>query len=228
MPVLDNRKHELFCEGLTAGLTQAQAYVNAGFSANSSDVGGNRLAKHHLVIKRLKELKLRKTSAAIEILTNPASVFVANAIRERQYRLTVLQELVDKLRLVIKERAEMYKDCGGGGSTGLLVLRKRNVGKVVVEELVIDAVVISELKDLLKQGAIETGEWQEGPQIQRVEDIDKKYPEYKNMSVAQLEAEHALLVETRDKLKAIRMQGQIEAPAGSVTEVVPDAQESQS
>ena len=222
MPALDNPKHELFCEGLARGLSQRQAYVNAGFSEKGADASASRLIREPLVNRRLKDLKLSQTKAACEVLTNPATVFVANAIRERQYRLTLLQDLVDRLGLIIKERAEAYKDSGPGGSSGLLVMQKKTLGtgprEVVIDELVIDGVVISQIRELAKQAAIECGDWEEKHRIDARRD---EHPDIKNMTAEQMYAEREILMRAKAEIDALRAQPakQIEAAQGSVEEV---------
>ena len=59
--------------------------------------------------------------------------FVAGQIAERQYRLAVYQDVVDRLRMVIDERAAaaraLPKDqIVPGGSSGLLARRQKMLG----------------------------------------------------------------------------------------------------
>jgi hypothetical protein len=37
MPVLNNQRREIFCQGLTKGLRKTQAAINAGFSVKSAE-----------------------------------------------------------------------------------------------------------------------------------------------------------------------------------------------
>lgn len=39
MPVLKNKRRELFCQGMVQNLTKTQAAMNAGFSAKSAESG---------------------------------------------------------------------------------------------------------------------------------------------------------------------------------------------
>jgi hypothetical protein len=55
MPALPNPKHELFAQGLASGLSQAKAYVQAGYKHDESHAG--RLARKASVQARVAELK---------------------------------------------------------------------------------------------------------------------------------------------------------------------------
>ena len=96
------------------------------------------------------------------------------AVRERQYRLTVIQDIVDRLRMVIHERAAAGRVLGDGAApgagTGLLVRMLKSLRdgkKIKIHEFwEIDGVTIQKLYDGLKQAAIEAGEWQEEARAQ--------------------------------------------------------------
>lgn len=61
MPALKNEKHEAFAKALARGITQAAAYIEAGYTAKSLAVGrvkGSQLAKRIEVANRVAELRL--------------------------------------------------------------------------------------------------------------------------------------------------------------------------
>lgn len=54
MPALANRKHELFAQGLAAGLSQAKAYGEAGYKAHTGNA--SKLAQDKSVVARISQL----------------------------------------------------------------------------------------------------------------------------------------------------------------------------
>lgn len=170
MPVLRNARREYFCQGIVKGLTQKQAAVNAGFSAKTAESAGSRLAKNVKVRARIAELrdlivKLGDgavTEAEIEA-QGEARVFIATRVRERQYRLTICQTTIDRLRALIDQRAAAYRDIAPGGASGLLVRNVRTMGKGKnakrIVEYTFDRALVSAMLECLKQAAIESGDW---------------------------------------------------------------------
>lgn len=54
MPALANRKHELFAQGLAAGLSQAMAYGQAGYKAHTGNA--SKLAQDKSIVARISQL----------------------------------------------------------------------------------------------------------------------------------------------------------------------------
>jgi len=73
MPVLRNQRQELFAQGIAKGLTQGEAYVEAGYKASPS--APSRLFENVRIKERVQELVGRK---AIDIIINKQ--FVTEAL----------------------------------------------------------------------------------------------------------------------------------------------------
>ena len=75
----------------------------------------------------------------------------------RQKRLELLQERHNRLNLIVDERGA---DMAGvpGGKSGFLARDYKSDGREIYK---VDGVLLSELREIEKQSAIETGEWQE-------------------------------------------------------------------
>ena len=196
MPVLKNQKHELYCQALVKGLTQTQAYINAGFSAKSAESAASRLAKDVRVKARIVELQALivkvgetdLTNAEIAVLAEPIP-FVRALVADRQYRLTVLQEFVTLLR-----------------------------GQTTDSEGRIRPAVIREARECLKQAAIESGQWDE----KQLHPVDPG-PDLSHLTTEQLFEEQRILRETMERIEAVRsgwpVPRMLEAGAGTVEEV---------
>lgn len=243
MPALKSEKRELFAQGLSRGLTKAQAALNAGFSEKSCTVEGSRLAKHPDVVSRVGELFAKVAEAKAKVATDAFEsalvevsggklgravvTAVATAIRDRQYRITILQDVVDRIRMLVDERAAHGRALpedqkAPGVETGLLVRKQKNVrrGKkiVVIDEWAFDGVVLSELRDTLKHAAVEVGDWEEKHQVKQTEG-----PDVSHLTDEQLFAEQKVLREARAKIEAIHA-GQpqplmLDAAVGSVEDL---------
>ena len=90
---------------------------------------------------------------------NISAGVVKLAIRDRSARVQILQDTLDRLRQVITTRASEHSD-HPGGATGMLVrdYRGKNAEKEIWR---FDAALVGQLKDVLKQAAIEEGQWGE-------------------------------------------------------------------
>ena len=65
MPMLKNQRWELFAQGLASGLTQGEAYVQAGYKQSPS--APSRLFENVRIKERVQELVGRK---AVEVIIN--------------------------------------------------------------------------------------------------------------------------------------------------------------
>jgi hypothetical protein len=234
VPVLPTERQELFAHGLAKKLKPIHAARNAGFTGSSISVTASRLAHDANVLARVEELKLilanvqakaetMALAACVAELPAKTASFIATEVRERTYRLNVLQDVVDRLRMVIDERAAAGRAIGEGAapgaSTGLLVrtLKSLRDGKKVKihESWEIDGVTIQKLYDGLKQAAIEAGEWQEEGRVLPPATVDVS-----DLTDEQLFEEQRILREARERLEANRagkpIQKEIQAAPGSV------------
>jgi hypothetical protein len=230
VPVLKSKKKELYAQGICMGCKPRQAAEKAGISQGSIESQVSRFQRDPIILARIAELKqliATATATTLQEVNEPVRVFVQAAIRERQYRVTVLQDLVDRLRLIITERADAYKDSGPGGASGLLVMQKKTLGtgprEVLIDELVADGVVIGQLKDILKQGAQEVGDWSDKHVLDTHSDA---HPDLRGMTAEELMIERDALLQAqsqaRQRIEALRASRQIEAAPGSVIEVSGD------
>jgi hypothetical protein len=84
---------------------------------------------------------------------------VQRQITDRNARVGILQDLVDRMRKVIEERGAEMADVPGG-SSGLLV--KTYKGKEAATAVYrFDAALVEQINATCKQVAIETGQWTE-------------------------------------------------------------------
>jgi phage terminase small subunit len=236
MPALKLQTHELFAQGLAKNLQPLEAARFAGFSPKGCDSQASRLKRAPHILARVQELCKEIARAGEAVLDEakvaamvprpvPLQPWMAVALRERQYRLTVIQDIVDRLRMVIDERAAAGREdesAAPGAGTGMMVRRRRNLivnkKRVIVEEYAVDGVVVTALLAALKQGAIEAGEWDEEHRAPTAETVDVSH-----LTVEQLYAEQRILRETREKLDRVHRGlppvEQIEAAVGTVEQV---------
>ncbi|MGO9257915.1 MAG: hypothetical protein ACLQU1_16620 [Bryobacteraceae bacterium] len=92
-----------------------------------------------------------------ELKTNFAEGVIQLAIRERSARVQILQDQLNRLLRLIEARASEYSD-HPGGATGLLVkdYRGKNAEREVWK---FDAALVAQINQVLKQAAIEEGQW---------------------------------------------------------------------
>ena len=105
------------------------------------------------------------------------------SIHDVNCRVAAQQERWLKLQQVIAERAaEPEMECVPGGRTGLIVLRKRAVGRgkavQIVEEAAVDTVTLNALLAVEAQAARELGQWT----VDRTAVKDEEYVEKLDMA----------------------------------------------
>jgi hypothetical protein len=131
--------------------------------------------------------------------------------------------------MLIDERAAAARAneaAAPGANTGLLARRQKNLrdGKKthIVEEWTYDSAVIGDLAMMLKQAAIEAGEWQEEGRVLPPATVDVS-----DLTDEQLIEEQKILREARERLEANRagkpIPLQIDAIAEAVVQSEPDA-----
>ncbi len=245
MPVLNRQRWEVFCQGLATGIAVEQAYVNAGFSENGAEKSSRRLRAHPKIASRVAELRTSIASGLAEItevapiqeliapeIASPVvatkRVFVLGNIADRVYRVSVLEDLLNRHLRLVQARAIDMKDVPGG-ETGLLVRRLKVIGSStnrrrggdgesvvertepdVREEYAYDGALAKEIRELTKEAGIEMGQRTEKQDVtvhapaaeQKFDDIPLEQ-----------------LIEARDLMERARAMLTIEAAPGSVEEV---------
>ena len=150
MPLLTNSKHEQFAQLVAKGASATKAYVSAGYSKAGADASASRLLRNARVCSRIEELK-----AAI------CERVIAREISRRTARVDQLQDVLDRIRVIVEERAVDMVDVPGGGS-GLLFrdFKGKDAGTPVYR---FDAAIVNKLNETLRQAAQEMGQWGEKP-----------------------------------------------------------------
>ena len=206
MPVLTNSRHERFVQGIISGATATAAYIRAGYSKNGAAQSAQRL---------LKNVGIQARRAALE--ERLVGTFVGGQIAERDHRLAVYQNSLDRLLALIDERAVAYEHVKPGGATGLLIRRVRMIGTgkntTRIEEYTFDRAVVTEIFKCLKLVAMEVGDWGKASPI-----TEDRGPDYSHLTVEQLYAQRRIPQEAKDKMDAVMNMpvGLIEAAAGAV------------
>jgi hypothetical protein len=177
-PPLANARWELFAQGVASGKTATQAYVNAGYKSAGAGQAAERLLRTVEVVRtRVDELKS-------EIAVRTVDLEITN----RNSRLLALQDLADRLRAVMIERAaDPAMQAIPGGQTGLLVRQQRHLGKG--DEYRVDVALTGEFRATLEQAAKEAGQWLEKSEATWRFDgnISKLPPEAQARMIEQLE-----------------------------------------
>ena len=111
---------------------------------------------------------------------------------ERNSRIRALQDLADRWRRLIEERAaDPHMEEVPGGKTGLLVRTKKMLGSGTnayeVDEYKADAAASAEFRDTLVQAAKEMGRWQERSQVARTWDWATMTEEERKTALQDLE-----------------------------------------
>lgn len=151
---LKNSKHEQFCQAVATGKSPEAAYLAAGYGGKGSAASAARLLKNAKVSARLQQLWTEVAEKSLKV-----------AISDRNKRLELLQDSVDRIGKLIKERgAEDTMQAVPGGSTGLLCRDYK--GKDATQAVYrFDAALIEKRNETLKQAAIEEGQWTEKRQL---------------------------------------------------------------
>lgn len=102
-----------------------------------------------------------------EIRKEMAEALKRAGLRVKEYRLNKLNDLLERIDMIIEGRAN---DMSGipGGDSGLLIRKYKSVGGFYgekVTEYAFDAALVSEIRELMKQAAQEVGEWTEKTEL---------------------------------------------------------------
>jgi phage terminase small subunit len=126
MPVLKNQRHEVFCRAVCSNCAPAEAYERAGFSGKGTHASASRLLRNAQICARIAELQQQS-----------AKVFVVGQIRERTYRVAVLEDVLRRMVGLMDARAIDLADVPGG-STGLLVRQLKSFEGNIVPSLSVE------------------------------------------------------------------------------------------
>jgi phage terminase small subunit len=214
---LSKESHELYAQSEARGATCTQAAIDAGFSSKSARAIGGRLHRDPRIAARVVAIKA-EIVAELDRMATPVATqarsFIRQQVQERQYRLSIVQDVVDRLRSLMDSRAAAFMESGEvcpGGETGLLARSEKMIGSgkaaVLITEYKLDSAVLSELRESLKQAAIESGDWDE-KQIKASAPADDAT---RGLSVEQLYARQAILLEAKAKIEALESGKSVEA-----------------
>lgn len=90
MPVLENPRYERFAQDIAKGMSQIDAYVNAGYKPNDGHAA--RLAGHGRIVARVAELKERAATRAeisLQSLLEEAADIQAAAMEAKQHSAAI-------------------------------------------------------------------------------------------------------------------------------------------
>jgi hypothetical protein len=148
MVALENSKHEQFAQLVAKGVSASKAYVSVGYSQGGAAQGAARLLRNAKVCSHVAEIRSALAEGIIQ-----------REITNRNARVGLLQDLVERMRRVIEERGAELADVPGG-SSGLLV--KTYKGKDADTAVYrFDAALVEQMNATCKQVAIEIGQWTE-------------------------------------------------------------------
>jgi hypothetical protein len=148
--VLANTNHELFAQSIASGASRTEAYTAAYQSASLSNAGAaasaSRLSADGTVSARIENLRASSTEAVVTV-----------EIAHRSKRVQVLEDIFNRTSRIIQARA-MESSSEPGAATGLLA--KSLGGKDGDEEKwTLDVGLMSQRNAIMKQVAIEEGQW---------------------------------------------------------------------
>ena len=137
MPILKNAKHERFAQGISEGMSNAEAYVWAGYetNANAAAVSATRLLKDAKVQTRIAELLKRRED--IEIRATEKAVDKLAISKER-----ILSELAKigfaDIRKAVKWHGHLIQEQDAPDGGDVLVIKNtysNNVSLVSSDEI---------------------------------------------------------------------------------------------
>ncbi len=111
MPVLTNERHERFCQGIAAGRSQTQAYIEAGFrceSGKGAAQSAHRLRKKPHIAERLAELGRIRDMTQVALQEKIEREVIADAV-EMIRGVVLTKELVRARLLEIVERSMQHQ-----------------------------------------------------------------------------------------------------------------------
>lgn len=95
------------------------------------------------------------------------------SIQTKQVRLERVSDLFERMWNLIEARSGDMNDEVAGGSTGLLAREVRSVGEELHYQYKFDAALTREIRETMKQMAIELGEWTEKRELSGKIDVTR-------------------------------------------------------
>lgn len=163
---------------------------------------GNAISKQELAAKLIVESELTIEAMAKQVGISPATIYnwrrtpefqsivercrddyrkriQSDGIAKRENRVAALGDRWRRLKQIIDERAAVPEMATvPGGKTGLMVHQVKGIGKgedfQVIDEYVLDAALLRELRDHEKQAAEELGQWLERREVTTIEKPPEK------------------------------------------------------
>lgn len=211
---LENLQWEAFAQAIVSGDTKHEAALKAGYSSTSARQQGTKLYSDTRIASRIASLKIEIASRVQEI-ASPANIraqgFIAQQVQERGYRLKIAQEMVDRHLCVIAARAEENRGMVAGGESGLHVRTVRGIGSGAnfreVVEYTIDRAASAELGVWLDRAAVDSGDRDE----KIIKDHKPVDDSLSGLTVEQLYARQAILLEAKAKIEALESGKSVEA-----------------
>ena len=123
MPVLTNERHERFCQGIAAGMSQTQAYIAAGFSCapgRGAAQAAHKLRRKPHIAERIAELGRIKDMSRIMMQERREREVIADTV-EVIRGVVVTRELVRKCLLEIVERSMQHRPVLDSSGQALII-----------------------------------------------------------------------------------------------------------
>lgn len=152
---LENPQHESYCQHVALGLPLVEAARKAGYAEGGAYNSGSRLAQKPRIAQRIEEL------GALKIDQLPHTLGIG--IRSVNARIISLQDLWERVRLVVAERSN-DPDIADlpGAKSGLLIVTKRTTRikdtETTTIETKVDHQTIAALLDIQDRAAEELGQ----------------------------------------------------------------------
>jgi hypothetical protein len=111
MPILNNERHERFCQAIAAGMSQTQAYIDAGFRCESGKgvaQSASRLRRKPHIGQRIAELRRIQDMSRVALQERIEREVSANAV-ELIRGVVVTQEWVREQLVEIVERSTQHQ-----------------------------------------------------------------------------------------------------------------------
>lgn len=185
MPALKDPQHEMFARAVAQGKTNKEAAMIAGYTGKYVGNRGSKLAQDGNVRQRIAELNGKIEQQVVQNVTRAETA----AITSRINRLATLQDLENRIKQVIAERAadpEMQNI--PGGKSGLVFKQVKAIrilnggGQELISEYPFDSSLAKELRAVGLQAQEEAGQSRAKPideQDQPVTAIQYKWVEPK-------------------------------------------------
>ena len=120
MPVLDNARHELFCQQIAQGKTLQDAYAAAGYNPNRSNASTLKSKQH--ISQRIDEILQERADITTEIMTRQVEVTRDSLLKDLE-KARKIAEGLDQPNSMVMAIMGMAKITGN-------IIDRREVGDV--------------------------------------------------------------------------------------------------